>query len=475
MRVAALILFFLFSIGAMAQSRQFAEFLGWTGRQIELQTIHNRTRQSSCTFVISNDSIRAFIFTGQLKLMRQFSLPRRPGTKLLGGFLRDSSLYMFTEQQSKGELYCLSLNVVTSAVNESLFRLDPRIENKVACISAGNHFVYITANYSSKELCIYDFPCEQPGTSLRCQFSDAFWRDLTSGYTFPRVRLQQIDHEGEMDMDALVRNNKLYMNNGSVLLVMNNHIDSTYLVNFDLNQQTVNSWMIDHNPGKEKFKAGPYSDNSFFFRNKLYYVRATSDKLMVQVIDPVAREINKTYSTKKGNEIAYKNTPIIQEETSNNKIKDPRDLNKTSQLLRRMISGSAVITAKAYGDDQVELQIGSYEKNITTTVIGSPYHYHPLDPFAHGYTGTMSTPSRIISRRVIRKSWTQATHFKMLLNAQDHSHVPGEPVSSAYERIGRYTATMKTEPEAENIFEIGGQYYYIYYDKAERKLVVLKF
>jgi hypothetical protein len=456
----------------MAQSRQFAEFLGWNEKQVQLQTIGNRTRQSSCTFVMSNDSIRAFIFTGQLKLMGQFSLPHRPGTRLLGGFMRDSSLYMFSELPTQGELLCLSLNVVTEEIKESLFRPDSRSETKVTSISAGNHFIYITAGYRSKEMTIYDFENEEPTYLLRCRFTNSLWRDLTEGYWVRAVRLQKMDQDAEMDPDALVRKNKLYLNNGSVLLVMNNHIDSTHLVNFDLQQQKVKSWVIDHNPEKEKFKSGDYSENSFYFRNKLYYVRATGDKLMVQVVDAVSGVINKTYTTEKRDEIDYKNTPIIQEATSNDRIKDPKNLNRTSKLLRRMTAGSALIAAKQHGNDQVEVVVGSYEKTVRTTFVGGYNGFNQPGPY--GYSRTM-LPTRPSTRRVFRDTWTQSSYFKTLLNADNYSHMPGEPVSSAYERIERYAATLKTEPGADNIFELNGQYYYIYYHKAERKLVVLKF
>ena len=73
-----------------------------------------------------------------------------------------------------------------------------------------------------------------------------------------------------------------------------------------------------------------------------------------------------------------------------------------------------------------------------------------------------------------RETWTKSTHFKMLLNA-DYSNLPGEPVSSINERIERYTANLRIPPGQENIFVTNGQYYYAYYDKAERRLVVLKF
>jgi hypothetical protein len=457
----------------MAQSRQFAEFLGWNEKHVQLQTIGNRTRQSSCTFVMSNDSIRAFVFTGQLKLMGQFSLPYKPGTRLLGGFMRDSSLYMFCEQPAKGELFCFSLNVVTEEIKENLFRFDVRSETKVTSISAGNHFIYITAGYRSKEMTIYDFENEEPSTLLRCKFSNSLWRDLTEGYMVRAVRLQKIDQDAEMDPDALVRRNKLYLNNGSILLVMNNHIDTTHLVNFDLQQQKVKSWVIDHNPEKEKYKLGDYSDNSFFFRDKLYYVRATGDKLMMQVVDAVSGMINKTYTTGKGDDIDYRNTPIVQEATSNNRIKDPKDLNRTSKLLRRMLDGSAVIAAKQHGNDQVEVVVGSYEKTVRTTVVGGYNAFNQLGPY--GYSRTMMMPGRYSARRVYSDTWTQSSYFKTLLHADNFTHMPGEPVSSTYERIERYAATLKTEPGAENIFELSGQYYYTYYEKAGRKLVVLKF
>src|SRR5262245_43761782 len=157
MRIAVFILFFFCNLQVMAQSRLFTEYLGWTDKQVELQTINNRTRQSSCTFVVGSDSIRAFIFTGQLKLMRQFSLPRKPGTRLLGGFMRDSSLYMYTERPGRGTLFCTALNVVTDSIKETSIQFDAGKDNKVTHFSGGNHFVYITTNRRSQELTVYDF------------------------------------------------------------------------------------------------------------------------------------------------------------------------------------------------------------------------------------------------------------------------------------------------------------------------------
>lgn len=472
MRHIILFFFLCFSVQAMTQSKQFVENIGWKDKKVELHSISNRTKQSSCTFVTGADSIRAFIFTGQqLKLMHQFGLKRKGNENVLGGFMRDSSVYMFTEQAEKGVLHCATYNVVTEQLRESFIRLDLTRERPVSFVSAGSYFLYVTINNRTRELSIYRFSNEQP-FGLRYQFTDALWRDLRSGFYGRGIHLQTIDQEGDQDFEALINSNKLYVSNEQVMLVMNNHIDSTYITSFDLKEAKVETWLVEHNPGKRTPRNVAYSDNSFLFRNKLYYVRATNDSLLLQVVDVVTGEINKSFSTEKREEITYKNTPFIEERSVNERRKEPRDLSKTSSLLRSMVGGSAVIMAKPHANDVVEVVVGSYEKTSSTTVAGGfpGPGYYSARPYGYG-----SMMPMISSARYIRSSWTNSVNFKMLLNGTNFSHVEGEPGSSPYERIERYTTKMKIDTEQTSMFATYGQYYCAYYDKAGSKLVVLKF
>jgi hypothetical protein len=476
-----LVILLLFSNCLSAQNKQFVENIGYYGKKLELHTILNRTRQSSCIFLLSSEHIRAFVFTGPLKLMRQFSLPRQPDTKLLGGFMRDSSVYMFTEQSGKDELHCFAMNVITEQVRETIIPFDPEKEKTVTHISAGNHFLYVTASNKRNELIVYNFSNEQAGTPLRYQFSDEQWKELTTpGFLTRNVRITTIEQDGDLNLDNLAKKNKLYVNNESVLLVMNNHIDSTRMISYDLKQQKVSSWVIDHNPGKQVAGNFSYSDNSFLFRNKLYYVKATSDSLLVQIVDPWSGAISKTFITHSDQAITWKNTPIIDEGTTasqkwNNEEKNNqllRNREKTRQLLRKMIKDTAVIMAKPYGNDQIEVVVGSYARK---SMILQPLGYNN-----NGFTGrpgslgTTYIGPTYPNGGFDRETWTRSTHFKMLLNA-DYSHLPGEPASSINEKIERYTANLHIPSELENIFVTNGVYYYAYYDKEERRLVVLKF
>jgi hypothetical protein len=471
MRIAVFILFFLFSIQVIGQNKQFIESVGWYGKKLELHTIVNRTKQSSCSFLVNTDSIRAFVFTGPLKLMRQFSVPRRTETKLLGGFMRDSSVYMFNEAGRYDKLYCSALNVITGNVTETVIPFDPENEKTVTHMSAGNHFLYVTASNKRNELIIYDFANGQAGTPLRYQFTDEQWKEISRpGFLTRNVRLTKIEQEGDLNLDNLVKKNKLYLNNESVMLVMNNHIDSTRIVNFDLKQQKVNSWVVDHNPGVSISKNYTYSDNSFLFRNKLYYVRATNDSLHVQIVDPWSGTITKSFSAESDKEITWKNTPIIDEEGNGGKT-GIRNRENTKQLLRKMIKDTAVIMVRPYGNDQIEVVIGSYaRKSVYVTSNGSGYGGAPVSYGAAPQYYAPTMPNGGFNRETL----TRSMHFKMLLNA-DYSNVPGEPASSMAERILRYTANLHLPPEQENIFVTNGQYYYAWYDNGERRLVVMKF
>ena len=476
MRIAVFVLFFLFSIQVMGQNKQFIESVGWYGKKLELHTIVNRTKQSSCSFLVSSDSIRAFVFTGPLKLMRQFSVPRRTETKLLGGFMRDSSVYMINEAGRYDKLYCSALNVITGNVTETVIPFDPENEKTVTHMSAGNHFLYVTASNKRNELIIYDFTNGQAGTPLRYQFTDEQWKELTRpGFLTRNVRLIKIEQEGDLNLDNLAKKNKLYLNNESLMLVMNNHIDSTRIVNFDLKQQKVRSWVVDHNPGVSISKNYTYSDNSFLFRNKLYYVRATNDSLHVQIINPYTGAISKSFSAKSDEDITWKNTPIIDEESGGNQ-KGVRNRENTRQLLRKMIRDTAVIMVRPYGNDQIEVVIGAYARK-TAYMSNSPYGVTgaALGGAAAGaFAGSQYMAPAMSSGGFYRSTWTKSMHFKMLLNA-DYSNAPGEPVSTMAERIERYTANLHTPPEQENIFVTNGQYYYAWYDNGERRLVVMKF
>ncbi len=470
MRVIISILLSFCALQTVAQQKHFEQPIGWRGKDIQLHTISDKSKQQSCTFVVGKGTIRAFVFNNKVEVVQQFNIPLKSIDKVLGGFIRDNKAYIFTEQAGKDILHNWVLDITTGETKDRFIEFDLKKEKVVDHLSGGDRFLYCTSNNKTSEFIIYNFTSEQQFDTLRYHFDESGWNDLTTdGALVRKVSLKKVDLEGECSIDVAVRANKLYLRNDTLLLVMNNHPDSTHVVSFDLPHKKVDPWLIKHHftlPGGE---IGPYafSDNSFLLRNKLYYLWVTSDSLCVQVADLFSGVINRSFVAKREDTISFKNTPIIQEGTSNS-AHETRELGKTRQLLRKMVTGDVVITATPNNNNQIEVIIGSYAK-INTNRGGGGMHMA-----AGGYGAPMvmvPTPTGGFNRG----GWVKSARFKMLLNADTFEHVEGAIGNSINEQIEYYTKGIKIPREAENLFMTNGRYYHAYYDKALRKLVILQF
>jgi len=456
-------LFCFCTMQTVAQQKHFEQIIGWRGNDIELHTISDKTKQQSCTFVVHRGSIEAFVFNNEVKVIQQFNIPLKATEKVLGGFIRDSKAYLFTEQLGRDRLHNWVLDITTGNIKDYFVKFDLKKEKAVDHLSGGGRFLYFTSKSKTSEFIIYDFTSEQQIDTLRYQFEESAWNDLTTG-AFSRIAsLEKIDLEGDCSINKAVRGNKLYPRNDTLFLVMNNHRDSTLVFSFDLEHKNVNNWVIKHHTGSSVPLNGDYSDNSFLLRNKLYYLLATSDSLCIQVVDLYTGVINRSYVASKEDEISFKNTPIMQDGgTYSNGAS--RELGKTKQLLRKMVNGDVVITASLNDNNQVEVVVGSFAR-MTSQLNGGRVRPEggPGSPMVVAPAGGFYRNTRI-----------KSAGFKTLLNASTFEHIDGNIGNTINEKIEYYTGGIKIPPQAENLFMTNGRYYYAYYDKTLRKLVILK-
>ncbi|HEX6432090.1 MAG TPA: hypothetical protein VF008_30575, partial [Niastella sp.] len=448
-----------------AQQKHFEEYIGWRGNKIELHTISNKSKDQSCTFVVDIDSIRAFVFNNEVAVIQQFNFACKASEKVLGGFIRDSKVYFFTEQKGKDMLHNWVLDITTGNIKDYLVEFDLKKEKVVDYLNGGDRFLYFTARNKTSEFIIYNFTGEQQWDTLRYAFNEGGWDDITALNGAGRsVSVQKVDLEGECSINTAVRGNKLYPRNDTLFLVMNNHRDSTHVYSFDLVHKKVNNWVIKHHTGGDVSPNGDYSDNSFLLRNKLYYLLATLDSLCIQVVDLYTGVIKRSYVANKEDDISFKNTPIVQEGGTYS-FGALRELGKTKQLLRKLVNGDAVITATLNANNQVEIIVGSFAK------MTSGFNGGMVKPAG----GPGSSGVAVPAGGFYRNTWLKSAHFKMLLNADTFEHVEGAVGNSINARIEYYTIGVKIPWEAENLFMTNGRYYHAYYDKTLRKLVILKF
>ena len=457
MRSFFCILFSAFMLQAAAQQRHYEQNIGWRGSYIELHTISDKNKQQSCTFIAGEDSIRALLFNNQVQLVQQFSFPRTRGQKIQGGFIRDGKVYLFLQGNNDEEFHNWVLDIAAGTARDQLVPFELNKQKVVDHLSGGDRFIYLTSTNKTNQLNIYTLWGEAQVDTMSYRFNEDAWDDLAKtemgGH---KVTLTKVDMEGECPADIAFHANKLYLRRDTLLLVMNDRLDSTQIYSFDITHKKVDNWLVQHQAHNNT-----KTDNTFILDNQLFYMAASIDSLCLQISDLYSGAIKKTFVARAEENIAFKNTPVMQ--TGGFYAKgNTRELSKTIQILRNIKNSNAVVAATVNSNGQLELVVGAYEKAQSTPMMMS---------------GSMACgPMFMIpTGGFYRHGRGKAVRFKVLLDAHTLEHIDGDPDDSINEKIDAFTKDIKIPTNAENLFVTNGVYYHAYYDKDERKLVILKF
>ena len=72
-------------------------------------------------------------------------------------------------------------------------------------------------------------------------------------------------------------------------------------------------------------------------------------------------------------------------------------------------------------------------------------------------------------------SWTRVVRFRSLVDPATSSHIPGDMQVPVGEEIRKYTESMKISATASSVLIANKFHQFAYYDKTEKKLVVMRF
>jgi hypothetical protein len=469
MRIYLMSILGLLFLETSAQKKIAEQYMGWTGNDIELKSFTDKGKQEMGHLLVQSDSVKACILHADGSWRNTVTLPLKRNEKVIGGFFHNNVVYCFLDNGNESGLHIWTLDSTSDVATDNVIPFASKKEKVIDGTSCGDHFLYFTSNKKTQEFTIYDFKDEKNFTTVRYKFSGELWDELTELSGFSRtLNLQKIDFEGEGDADVTECHNKLYVQDDIVYLIMNKAKGISKVLRFDLAHQTVDAQTISHTDGTHiTIGEDAYVDNSYLLKDKLYYVYATAASMGIQVHAFPSGELIKSFATAKDSDIWFKNTPVIQEgggTVYSSHI--TKELGRTSQLIRKMLNGSALIMANFNDSGQVELAVGSYKKMTTPAMgggmwmgagAGAVMYYANVGGFYGG------------------SSWTKSARFKMLLSADKAEHLSGEMMPSINERIEAYKQNIKIPSRAETLLKYQGKYTYSYYDRKKHLLTVVQF
>ncbi|MBO9201843.1 MULTISPECIES: hypothetical protein [Niastella] len=465
MRTLLLIILCLITSQLFSQEKQLEQAIGWKGNAIEIHTVSDNAKQQCGLLVANEDSIRVSWINSNKQVVKQFAMARGLEEPLLGGFIKEGKMYLYNQNPEAPVVRAWKLDSATGDVTESGIPLDFKDENLVSAVNCGDHFVYVNINPKNAELLVHDFANEHEYATLRYHFDPELWRKLIKTANIKKgLQVGNIEVEGEGNLPLSACANKIYSRNDTLLLLMNNELKETSVYCFDLKNKQVTTRGVSHFAGFPYKSSDDAVDNSFLVQDKLLYVRVSKDSMGIQILNFYTGATLTTFKASAKEVLGFKNSLIFSEPF----IEGDR-LPETDQLYRKILRNYPLIMAMPTNNNQLAITIGS--SSITNTVARG-HNFIPVPLLIPGMfpLHLLMLPVAAGPKKVV----PETNYFTMLIDAGSGEHVKGAPPTILSKEIEQFSKDLKRPPLGETLFMINGGYYYAYYDKKGRKVVILK-
>ncbi len=458
------------------------EYIGWRGGSVEMNTFADKSGKLHCIVLANGDSIRIFLLNQADTLEKVFNVERKHGEEVRGGFIKDQKIFLFCGYKLPRGLHNYVINIIDGSFTQNLVVSKGSKGVVVERINAGDCYMVVSADISTSEIFIskWSNPDSADITGYIIDDKD-IWKETLVDVNFTKkVNIVKVDEAGIPDAAVVGSHRKLYLVRDTLFFLLTVNKGFTKVFAFDSKTKTVSSRVIvneilrtDVTPGKnlrENDSSGYisslnwYADNSFLLDGKLYFTSATADRLHVSITDFYSGTLLRKFSVSSEDTIAFKNTPVIQEGLTFG-FAPSKELTKTSQLLRKMLNGTAVIAALK-DSTGIGIIIGSNKDLPQASSGGGSFVPGGASPGAMTY---------IPSGGFSRSGWIKSVRFRMLVDSNSLNHIPGDMEASINDRVEAFTNHIDIPNNAENLIFHDGKYLYTYYDKYQRILVFCHF
>lgn len=464
MRLA--IIFLTLTISSVLNAQKKVKmFIGWKGSGLEMHSINNSTQ--AYTFLLSSDSLRILLLDKNDNIKDLITIERKWKDDFYGGFIQGESICFFMGNPKGDSVHCFRYTPAVDVLKENMVGLDLQYERVINKLSFNNYFCFFTVNPKTSMFSVYKFKDENSFDTAFYKADEEIAKELKNddGNPFKKASMTavQVTGIGECDVEVAQSPKKIYLKDDTLLLLLNTTRGITNIYSIDMVNKKMDHRFVEHEDNE--YSPTNFVFNSFLLDDKIYYASASYDNLFLQVNDFYTGVSIKQFKVLKDEPISFKNTEIIQEGTASG-AGGLKVLDKTKQLLRKMSNSNLLISAMYEpGTKTIVVLLGSYEKLTGGGGGGGMWMTG----------GVMAAPMYISTGGFSRGGWTKSAHFKTLLNSPNFDHVPGSVPVTVNERIEQSTAALKIADNAESLFQLGGQYYYAYYDKSDRNFVIAKF
>lgn len=445
-----------------------------------VDTINNKI----VLFLIDNDTINAQVYDNEYKFINSYKCPRPSGKYkiLIGSTIDSGSYYLYFSNNRKKEFLVKSLNVDNSTSTER--KLDFKLKNEeyIESIDYMNDLYVLTR---TKLPSIYKIRLFKADKLVTCKeldlsevinnemipnkFADELYDDVESE---PKFDFQRIKIENPNPLDLTSNDSKIYCYNHNIVLSLDKEENETSLIFINLNDYTVVNKKFKHGDFRIKNNQRTLS-NSYIYNDQLYQLKISKSELCFTVHCIKTNSLIKQYYANSEEDINFKNTPLILRKDIGGKDFTERNLGKTKQILKKLITGAIGISVYPIGD-KLEVQLGGIKECYPTgnmliaglsgaiggaIISGGRYIYVP-DYTMYSYSNYANSRS---------------VYFKCLLNNRNLNYIPGKIGLNPFDKIKQFVIKNKIPATTQTIFKIDNYFVFGYYSDKSKKYYLHKF
>jgi hypothetical protein len=442
--------------------------------------IVNYEKNEIALFLFDNTEIQALRFNMDYELTDEYSTTNPRYYRLLGHSIDKTGYQLFYANGESTEFCSQYIDIVgkTSSDLKVLVTLEEN-EKYIESISYNDQFYLLTCMEGTSVLHMYAFEGDSLVTTKELNFSaykfsskrkaDLYNALLTkSGFaTIEELKIQKIDINNPNTIDLVTSKNKLYYYDNKIHLSIDNELENTKLITFDLKDFST-KMAIYNQVTVDCEKAIIVQSNSYLYRDKLYQIKGCYLGMGFQVVNIERDSIVKVLSVKEDEEINFSNTPLILEDLKSGSVREDtqRELNSTKQFLKRIADSQIGIVAHQI-NNEILLTIGGYTKLQNAIMapgaspglsVSSTYHYNQSM-----YAFSIYNDSR-------------AVYFSSKFDSKEYKHIEGKVPENSYDRIKTFkNANENSGLKSLTVFRVNNYYIIGYYNKLDKKYYLRRF
>lgn len=430
-------------------------------------------------FITNTKEIKRLKFKKDYQLMYEstYEAPRSRFSELSGYAVQNDGTVDFYYSNSNNNKFCLASlkeNSNEAEIHEFDFKL--KDETYLQGISHQKKFYILTIDDKSV-LKLYEFD----GIAFKThdilmgklKFDNAvdgsrqYPRDVltsSSGFSRRSSNVDLVDASSPNSIETVSKLNKVYTLGNSLILTVDYGDDQTYAVEINLVDMTSN--VKTFNQPTENFERFAVKSNSYLYDGKLFQCTVSRDRLVTLISDYESQDVLKRIDIERDDEISIANSAIIQEGGAYDNY---RELEKTSQLLRKMTSATPGISVYEL-NGKYEITLGGSQEIATG---GAPVMMPGFGGIIGGAVGGLVAVSISPTFSAYNSyTRTKSTYFISVFD-KGLNHLDGEVDQNVFDRISDFTEDKK--PSIETVFRKNGSFIYGYFDKKEKKYDLVKF